>query len=434
MSLQARQVRAGPAAQAVPSAIYSLFKRLALCIPPIAKLYEEIIAANAKIFRLEADVIYKSDEINAAGSRICELEADMIDKTKAIRLADARIRELETDVIDKGDEIKAADFRICELEADAIAKLNQVNSATARIHELEGQLIEPNVLQQYKAAFSELGHLKYLRGLGRLADFDYGYRPVPREWSYLPDRCNYHNLIKAGDSSYAGVLKSFLPLASYFERISVQRPADDLQPFWLNEWIPGLDAISIYGLIATQRPKRYIEIGSGNSTKFARRAISDLMLPTQLISIDPEPRSEIDALCDRIERKSCEDLPADFFSDVGPGDMIFVDNSHRSFQNSDVTVFFTEILPRLGRGCLYGFHDIYLPWDYPPHWSERFYNEQYLLMTYLAGGGGGDSIVLPVCYVTRTDKLLSILNPILKNPSLSGIEGYGGAFWMQKGS
>ena len=41
-------------------------------------------------------------------------------------------------------------------------------------------------------------------------------------------------------------------------------------------------------------------------------------------------------------------------------------------RNSDVTVFFTEIA-NLPQGMVYGLHDIFLPWDYPEQWSNRFY-------------------------------------------------------------
>ena len=59
--------------------------------------------------------------------------------------------------------------------------------------------------------------------------------------------------------------------------------------------------------------------------------------------------------------------------------MLFIDSSHRSFTNSDVTAFYLDILPRLKSGVLIHIHDVFLPYDYPPEWSDRFYNEQYLL-------------------------------------------------------
>ena len=35
-------------------------------------------------------------------------------------------------------------------------------------------------------------------------------------------------------------------------------------------------------------------------------------------------------------------------------------------------------------------HDILLPFDYPAEWADRFFNEQYLLASYLLGGAAGD--------------------------------------------
>jgi len=48
---------------------------------------------------------------------------------------------------------------------------------------------------------------------------------------------------------------------------------------------------------------------------------------------------------------------------------------------------------------LFGIHDVFLPFDYPKEWLNRFYNEQYLLLAYIHGGMGGGSIELPVFHV-----------------------------------
>jgi hypothetical protein len=60
-----------------------------------------------------------------------------------------------------------------------------------------------------------------------------------------------------------------------------------------------------------------------------------------------------------------------------------VDGSHRALTKSDVTVIMLDVLPRLKPGVLVGFHDIFLPFDYPDHWKERTYNEQYMLASVL---------------------------------------------------
>ena len=54
--------------------------------------------------------------------------------------------------------------------------------------------------------------------------------------------------------------------------------------------------------------------------------------------------------------------------------------------NSDVTIVWLDILPRLRRGVTIHIHDIFLPDDYPLDWSARFYSEQYLLAASLLAG------------------------------------------------
>jgi hypothetical protein len=174
-----------------------------------------------------------------------------------------------------------------------------------------------------------------------------------------------------------------------------------------------------------------MEVGSGNSTKFVRQAIKDHYLQTRIISVDPSPRVEIDTICDETLRVCAETLPVEKFSALNSGDILFIDNSHRSFQNSDTTYFFTAILPNLKPGVVYGIHDIFLPHDYPKSWAMRFYNEQYLLMAYLLGGAAGDEILFPVAYMSYKSEvekaLLGDAPPPWGKQSLQG-----GAFWMIK--
>ena len=50
-------------------------------------------------------------------------------------------------------------------------------------------------------------------------------------------------------------------------------------PFWLNQWFGTLDAASLVGFLLCRKPNRYLEIGSGQSTKFARHTIQRATLP-----------------------------------------------------------------------------------------------------------------------------------------------------------
>lgn len=120
-----------------------------------------------------------------------------------------------------------------------------------------------------------------------------------------------------------------------------------------------------------------------------------------------------------------------YFSILEEGDLFFIDNSHRSFQNSDVTVFFTEILPRLKPGVTVGIHDIFLPFDYPNEWSDRFYNEQYLLCCYLLGGMQKLQIELPLVYLYYCTDSMQQLETLWSDERMQGVEKHGVAFWLR---
>jgi hypothetical protein len=151
-----------------------------------------------------------------------------------------------------------------------------------------------------------------------------------------------------------------------------------------------------------RKPRRYFEIGSGYSTMFARHAITAAGLSTSITSMDPQPRAEIDAICDVRIRSGLENCDLAAFDELGSGDILFYDGSHRCFTNSDVTVFFLEVLPRLPPGVLVHIHDIFLPDDYPEAWNSRLYSEQYLLAAMLLSINPPFKVVLP-CYFASLD-------------------------------
>ncbi|MDP4023178.1 class I SAM-dependent methyltransferase [Methylobacterium sp. NEAU 140] len=177
--------------------------------------------------------------------------------------------------------------------------------------------------------------------------------------------------------------------------------ADAKTPYWNNTWFTALDAAALVTMLAWKRPARYLEIGSGTSTRFARYAVDALHLPTQLTSIDPMPRLAIDALCDWTVRSPLEACDLKVFDELRAGDILFFDGSHRAFTNSDVTVFFFEVLPRLRPGVMVHIHDIFIPDDYPAAWNHRLYNEQYLLAAMLLCGAPPFRVSLPVTYVCK---------------------------------
>src|SRR5207248_1976402 len=178
------------------------------------------------------------------------------------------------------------------------------------------------------------------------------------------------------------------------------------EPTWANEFFTGIDAASLYAFVRDRQPQRYLEVGSGHSTRFAARAKRDGDTDTVIISVDPEPRSDIDSLCDEVIRARLEEADLTPFKELESGDIVLFDGSHRVFMNNDVTTFFLDILPRLEPGVLIGVHDITLPEDYFADNATKYWTEQYMLaMALLAAGPERISPVLACHYVCVTPDL-----------------------------
>jgi hypothetical protein len=234
-------------------------------------------------------------------------------------------------------------------------------------------------------------------------------------------------LLRRHEDAYSDALHTILRQEAALRRIP-RHPGDETEPFWINGMLPGLDAAAIYAFLREWRPRRYIEIGAGHSTKFASRARRDAQSEIELIAIDPHPRQDIDHLCDRIIAQPLESTDLTIFSEAQPGDVIFFDGSHRAFMNSDVTVFFLEVLPRLPGGVIVGIHDIYLPYDYPPDIRDRYYSEQYLLACWLLAGERLQPI-LPAAYIQGASA--RILSSLWNADELEGVESHGAGFWCR---
>ena len=212
-----------------------------------------------------------------------------------------------------------------------------------------------------------------------------------------------------------------------FKKIPLDQ-VDTVQPFWNNGYLPYLDSMSIYAFLAERNPFHYYEIGSGNSTKFARRTIIDNKLKTKIVSIDPCPRAEVEGLCDVSVRAGIECMDLSIFDGIKQGDIIFFDGSHRIFQNSDCVVFFCELLPLLKeKDVLIGIHDIFLPYDYHEHSIKRYYNEQYIVASIILFSQKFE-VILPSYFASCQYETSKIMNLNTLHPDMGKINGC--TMWM----
>lgn len=235
-------------------------------------------------------------------------------------------------------------------------------------------------------------------------------------------------------------LLSFLDIDDVLEGIPRVGEPESAELCWDNGFITGLDGVALCGFLATRNPSHFIEIGSGSSTKFARRTIERRSLRTRITSIDPTPRADIDKICDEVVRKPLREVDLSIFDCLGPGDILFTDGSHICMPGSDVAIEFLEILPRLATGVLVHIHDIFLPYEYDLEFAQRWYNEQYMLATLLLSGQMY-KIEVPNHYINTESKLLDLTRPLWTRKGLKGIvpdawatglEYAGLSFWMSK--
>ena len=254
----------------------------------------------------------------------------------------------------------------------------------------------------------------------------------PRYGHGLPAHAGLKTIIEKGRSDYAAFLQKALTYSAQIQNIkNGSAETDASKPRWNNGFLPGLDIVALYSMVANYAPSKYVEVGSGNSTKVAHQAKADLALSTQIISIDPMPRAEIDHLADKIIREPFENIDLKFIDELGENDILFIDNSHRILPNSDAMVFFMEVLPRLKKGVIVHIHDIYLPYDYPQFMCDRFYNEQYGLAMFLMANPDKYKTLLPNYFISEDKALAEVISPMWNHANLEGVERHGGSYWLQ---
>jgi len=266
--------------------------------------------------------------------------------------------------------------------------------------------------------------------LVEIEDF-YEFPIVKRYGGLMEEHEGFRVLFELGREKYVSFLQEFAGLIPLLNTISFEKQ-NETDPYWNNGFLPFLDVLALLGFVKKSKPKLYIEIGSGNSTKVVNFAKRHLGLDTKVISIDPCPRAEIDELCDEGIRKPLQDCQLDMLDALEEGDIVFFDGSHRVLQNSDNQVFFFEVLPRLKPGVLVHIHDINWPHDYPDEWAKRFYNEQYVLGAMLLNAPENFDILFPCAFISRSVPYQDLYKSLWSREGFSGMEAFGCSFWMTK--
>ena len=87
----------------------------------------------------------------------------------------------------------------------------------------------------------------------------------PRYGYGKPAHQDLYKIIDSNRGNYKDLIEKAL---SYKDKLwSIQdsnKETDSKKPTWNNGFLPGLDVVGIYTMLSEFKPKKYIEIGSGN--------------------------------------------------------------------------------------------------------------------------------------------------------------------------
>jgi hypothetical protein len=261
-------------------------------------------------------------------------------------------------------------------------------------------------------------------------------------WSPVPDprEINLPRLLERRflpgvdlrESEALHTLERLVEFAPEIQRIPRQR-TNDCQIWLENDGYNDFDAASLYALIRWLKPKRYIEVGCGLSTRVSTLALAKNTgdgSKTESLFIEPFPGPNFVGLPlpGKHREQKVQDVPLDVFSRLEAGDILFIDTSHVLKTQSDVEHELLRLLPSLKAGVWVHIHDIFTPFDYPQEWITGHprggNNEQYALECLLSGGSRWQ-IEFPVYYLWREhrQKLDALCPGGFLRP---------GAFWIRK--
>jgi hypothetical protein len=197
------------------------------------------------------------------------------------------------------------------------------------------------------------------------------------------------------------------------------------------------DAEALYSMIRHAKPRKFIEIGCGQSTLVAQFAIQDSMeedpqYQCRHICYEPFENPWLNDLNLELKRERIERCDLSTFKSLSAGDIVFIDSSHVQRPMGDVEFEFLHILPILPPGVIIHIHDIFSPRDYPETWlknERRFWNEQYLLEAFLSFNGEFEIICAMNDLMHRGSVQFKTAFPVLAE---CGTFPFVSSFWIRR--
>jgi hypothetical protein len=123
-----------------------------------------------------------------------------------------------------------------------------------------------------------------------------------------------------------------------------------------------------------------------------------------------------------------QDVDPSLFDVLDSGDILFVDSTHIVKTGSDVVFELFRILPRLKRGVLIHFHDIFDGFEYPRDWivrENRSWNELYVLRAFLMYNQAFEVLFFNDFFAKTCESEIRQTFPLFQKNG-------GGSLWLRK--
>lgn len=233
-------------------------------------------------------------------------------------------------------------------------------------------------------------------GLGLSVTPSHFYFPVPRLKSF--DGKDWKAPRSSGAFDYRlgeqiqRLHKEILPFAAEW-MFPDHETASKYEFHFNNGFFERVDAEVAYSLVRRYKPKRLIEVGSGNTTLLLAAAMhrnASEGFAGEFTAIEPSPPAYLNSGLPgltQLMRMRVQEAPFELFRRLAGNDILFIDSSHVVSIDSDVLYECLHILPELAPGVIVHFHDIFAPLDYPEKFVRLnlcFWGEQYLLEAFLS--------------------------------------------------
>jgi hypothetical protein len=343
------------------------------------------------------------------------------------------------------------DFRLYaasqpETPIDSVQVRRALDSAPLVLRDLAGEALRGNVDMAELSRFIATVIPRCLHGANFLECFrvweQHGFHVTPVHfYQPIPDTQTLPETLWKRPSKLVGIdmnhsvqldllRKRFPKFREEYEQFPTKPTGEPTRFYLSNGLFDGTDALVAYCMVRHFQPHLIIEVGSGFSSLVSGEAAAKNK-SSALICIEPFPQEFLKqgfpGLRSLIEKR-VEDVDLNFFSQLGCGDILFIDSSHTVKIGGDVNYLFLELLPRLKPGVIVHAHDIFFPFEYRRDWvmdEFRFWTEQYLLQAFLSFNSEFE-VLMANSYLSHYYK------EDLKAAFPSLASWGGGSFWMRR--